>query len=29
MNPDRIGLTKKVTVGIAGDAKQVAKQIFR
>ena len=28
MNPDRIGLTKKVTVGIAGDAKQVAKQIF-
>ncbi len=28
MNPDRIGLTKKVTVGIAGDAKQVAKQIL-
>ena len=28
MNPDRIGLTKKVTVGIAGDVKQVAKQIF-
>ncbi len=29
MNPDRIGLTKKVTVGIAGDAKQVAKQILQ
>ncbi|RPF74225.1 MAG: sulfoacetaldehyde acetyltransferase [Rickettsiales bacterium TMED289] len=28
MNPDRIGLTKKVTVGIEGDAKQVAKQIL-
>ena len=28
MNPDRIGLTKKVTVGIAGDAKQVAQQIY-
>tara|TARA_B100000700_G_scaffold117715_1_gene132452 strand:- start:5890 stop:7674 length:1785 start_codon:yes stop_codon:yes gene_type:complete len=28
INPDRIGLTKKVTVGIAGDAKQVAKQIL-
>ena len=28
MNPDRIGLTKKVTVGIAGDAKQVALQIL-
>jgi len=28
MNPDRIGLTKKVTVGIAGDAKQVAQQIL-
>ena len=27
MNPDRIGLTKKVTVGIAGDTKQVAKRI--
>ena len=24
MNPDRIGLTKKVTVGISGDAKLVA-----
>ena len=29
MNPDRIGLTKKVTVGIVGDAKQVAKQILQ
>ncbi|VAW03652.1 Sulfoacetaldehyde acetyltransferase, partial [hydrothermal vent metagenome] len=28
MNPDRIGLTKPVTVGIAGDAKQVAGQIL-
>ncbi len=28
MNPDRIGLTKKVTVGICGDAKMVAQQIF-
>jgi sulfoacetaldehyde acetyltransferase len=28
MNPDRIGLTKKVTVGIAGDAKLVSKQIL-
>jgi len=28
MNPDRIGLTKKVTVGICGDAKLVAKQIL-
>ena len=28
INPDRIGLTKKVTVGIAGDAKQVSKQIL-
>ncbi len=28
MNPDRIGLTKKVTVGISGDAKQVAQQIL-
>ena len=27
MNPDRIGLTKKVTVGIAGDAKMVSQQI--
>lgn len=28
MNPDRIGLTKKVTVGICGDAKMVAEQIL-
>ena len=28
INPDRIGLTKKVTVGICGDAKQVAEQIL-
>ena len=28
INPDRIGLTKKVTVGICGDAKMVAKQIL-
>ncbi len=28
MNPDRIGLTKPVTVGIAGDAKQVAEQVL-
>ncbi len=28
INPDRIGLTKKVTVGIVGDAKQVATSIF-
>ena len=28
INPDRIGLTKKVTVGISGDAKLVANQIF-
>ena len=27
MNSDRIGLTKKVTVGICGDAKLVAQQI--
>lgn len=27
-NADRIGLTKKVTVGICGDAKQVARQIL-
>ena len=27
INPDRIGLTKKVTVGIQGDARQVVKQI--
>lgn len=29
INPDRIGLTKKVTVGIAGDAKQVARAILQ
>ena len=29
MNPDRIGLTKKVTVGISGDAKLVATQILQ
>ena len=28
MNPDRIGLTKKVTVGICGDAKSVAQEIL-
>ncbi len=28
INPDRIGLTKPVTVGIAGDAKQVAEAIL-
>ncbi|MEX3009874.1 sulfoacetaldehyde acetyltransferase [Hoeflea sp. TYP-13] len=28
INSDRIGLTKKVTVGICGDAKQVARQIL-
>ncbi len=28
INPDRIGLTKKVTVGISGDAKLVAEQIL-
>ncbi|WP_407976515.1 sulfoacetaldehyde acetyltransferase [Brucella pseudogrignonensis] len=28
INPDRIGLTKKITVGICGDAKQVAQQII-
>ena len=28
INSDRIGLTKKVTVGICGDAKQVANQIL-
>lgn len=28
INPDRIGLTKPVTVGIVGDAKQVAEQII-
>ncbi|MDC3162307.1 sulfoacetaldehyde acetyltransferase [Candidatus Pelagibacter sp.] len=29
MNADRIGLTKKVTVGICGDAKMVAQQILQ
>ena len=29
MNSDRIGLTKKVTVGICGDAKLVAQQILK
>lgn len=28
MNPDRIGLTKKVTVGICGDAKLVTQQLL-
>ena len=28
INPDRIGLTKKVTVGICGDAKLVSKQLL-
>ncbi|WP_119681544.1 sulfoacetaldehyde acetyltransferase [Indioceanicola profundi] len=28
INPDRIGLTKRVTVGICGDAKQVAQQLL-
>ncbi|KAB2717117.1 sulfoacetaldehyde acetyltransferase [Brucella intermedia] len=28
INPDRIGLTKKISVGICGDAKQVAQQIL-
>jgi sulfoacetaldehyde acetyltransferase len=28
MNPDRIGLTKKVTVGICGDAKLVSQQLL-
>ena len=28
INPDRIGLTKPVTVGICGDAKKVARQIL-
>ena len=28
LNPDRIGLTKKVTVGIVGDAKKVAERIL-
>jgi sulfoacetaldehyde acetyltransferase len=29
INPDRIGLTKKVTVGIEGDATKVARAILR
>ena len=29
MNSDRIGLTKKVTVGICGDAKLVAQQLLK
>ncbi len=29
INPQRIGLTKKVTVGIVGDAKKVAEGIFK
>jgi sulfoacetaldehyde acetyltransferase len=29
INPDRIGLTKKITVGICGDAKQVISQILK
>ncbi|UDQ91746.1 sulfoacetaldehyde acetyltransferase [Xanthobacter autotrophicus] len=28
INPDRIGLTKKITVGICGDAKEVAGQLL-
>ncbi|WP_336492029.1 sulfoacetaldehyde acetyltransferase, partial [Methylobacterium nigriterrae] len=28
INPDRIGLTKTITVGICGDAKQVARQLL-
>ena len=28
INPDRIGLTKKITVGICGDAAKVASQIM-
>ena len=28
INPDRIGLTKKISVGICGDARQVAQQIL-
>ena len=28
INPDRIGLTKKITVGICGDAKQVGRQLL-
>lgn len=28
INPDRIGLTKKITVGICGDAKEVATQLL-
>jgi sulfoacetaldehyde acetyltransferase len=29
INPDRIGLTKKITVGVCGDAKEVARQILK
>jgi len=29
INPDRIGLTKKVTVGICGDAQKVAQQLLQ
>ena len=29
MNPDRIGLTKKIAVGICGDAKMVAQQLIQ
>ncbi|APX89037.1 sulfoacetaldehyde acetyltransferase [Brevirhabdus pacifica] len=29
INPDRIGLTKKVTVGIVGDARKVAEQLLK
>ena len=29
INSDRIGLTKKVTVGICGDAKMVSQQILQ
>lgn len=29
INPDRIGLTKKVTIGICGDAKKVTEQILQ
>jgi len=29
MNPDRIGLTKKVSVGICGDAKMVSQQLLQ
>ncbi|MBB2964602.1 sulfoacetaldehyde acetyltransferase [Methylobacterium sp. R2-1] len=29
INPDRIGLTKKITVGICGDAKHVARELLQ